>query len=134
MIMQSLKTFISRQLSLAALLALVSWYFFSKLGPQQQTLAWPYLLVFFVAVNTLLFWLNQRAQQKRMSAYANYFMLASMLKLLLYLAVIVVYLIYVREETIPFLISFFVYYLAFTVLEVTSVARKKQKNNQNQAL
>lgn len=65
-----------------------------------------------------------------MSTYANYFMLASSLKLILYLAVIVVYLLYFREETIPFLITIFVYYLAFTLSEIYGQMKKAKCINQ----
>lgn len=125
--MTPFQRFISKQLALAAGLGGITWYVFSEWAPNNKTLAWPFLLLFFIAVNSLLFWMNQRAQQKKLTTYANYFMLASFLKLVVYLVVIVVYLLYFRRETIPFLITFFVYYVAFTVLEVGSVAIMKSK-------
>ena len=125
--MTPFQRFISKQLALAAGLGGITWYVFSEWAPNNKTHAWPFLLLFFIAVNSLLFWMNQRAQQKKLTTYANYFMLASFLKLVVYLVVIVVYLLYFRSETIPFLITFFVYYVAFTVLEVGSVAIMKSK-------
>ncbi len=128
--MTPFQRFISKQLALAAGLGGITWYVFSEWAPNNTTLAWPFLLLFFVAVNSLLFWMNQRAQQKKLTTYANYYMLATFLKLVVYLAIIVVYLLYFRSETIPFLITFFLYYVAFTVLEVSSVAMKRKQTNQ----
>ena len=127
--MTAFQSFISKQLLLTAVLAGASLYVFAQLGETLQTQAWPFILIFFVLINTLLFSLNQQAQKKKLSTYANYFMLASFGKLLVYLAIIVIYLLYFRSETIPFLITFFIYYVAFTVLEISALVIKKRKNN-----
>lgn len=128
--MTAFQSFISKQLLLAALLAAISIYVFGRLDDAFQTQAWPFILIFFVFVNSFLFYLNQRAQKKKLSAYTNYFMLASFSKLLLNLVVIVVYLLYFRSEAIPFLITFLIYYVAFTTLEITTTALKKKKQHQ----
>ncbi|HQO50245.1 MAG TPA: hypothetical protein PK939_07440 [Bacteroidales bacterium] len=123
---QKYQSFFLKQFGLAAILAALSFYAQAKLDPAWHTRAWPFLLILFLSVNSLLFWMNQKAQNKKFSSFANYFMLASSLKLILYLGVIVAYLYYFRSETIPFLITIFVYYMAFTFLEVGAVIKKNK--------
>ncbi len=117
--------YLSKQLGLTALLALLTFVVKHYLGNAWHTYAWPYLLTLFVTVNCVLFFLNRWIARKKLSTFANYFMLASTIKLLLFLAIIVVYLVYNRAEAIPFLITFFIYYLAFTYIEVRGVVHKK---------
>ncbi len=50
-------------------------------------------------------------------------MLATFLKLVLYLVVIVIYLLFNREDVVPFVLTFLVYYLLFTALEVSAVSK-----------
>lgn len=122
-----MKAFIIK-LSLAALLlALLSYLVFERLNEDMQTPAWPWLLVFLYGVNVVLYQLFIRNKNKKVSSFANFFMLATFLKLILYLAVIVVYLLSNKEEAAPFLISFLVYYLVFTALEVASVTQLQRK-------
>jgi hypothetical protein len=122
-----MKTFFIK-LTLAALaLALISYLVFDKLDQSQQTAAWPWLLVFLYGVNLVLFQLFIRNKTKKVSSFANFFMLATFLKLILYLAVIVIYLLANKTEAAPFLITFFVYYLVFTALEVSSVTVMQHK-------
>ncbi len=127
--MAAFPQYLTKQLGLAALLAILTLLVKHYFGPLWNTPVWPYMLLFFVSVNCILFLLNQRAEKKKLSAYTNYFMLASTIKLLLYLAVIVVYLIYYRQQAVPFLITFFVYYIAFAYLEVRGALHKKRTTN-----
>ncbi|MDP3442325.1 MAG: hypothetical protein Q8T08_05630 [Ignavibacteria bacterium] len=122
------KKFLFKQLILTALLAVISWLIFSLVPENWQTVAWPYLLLFFMISNGLLFWLYVRAQQKKLSAFTNFFMIAMFSKLLVYLAIIVVYVIFNRDETAPFVLTFFVYYIGFTMFEVSAIVRMQKEN------
>ncbi|MDA3942025.1 MAG: hypothetical protein PF694_00635 [Bacteroidetes bacterium] len=103
----------------AALTSIVN----SQLPAEWVSPAWPYLLVFFLITNISLYGLYIKAKQKKLSSFTNFFMLATFLKLVLYLIVIVVYLLYNRADAIPFVLTFFVYYLLFTALEVFAVSK-----------
>ncbi|MBZ0243287.1 MAG: hypothetical protein K8F24_08755 [Bacteroidales bacterium] len=117
-----LKRFSIRLFIAAALAAIVTLLVNSFL-PEWTTPAWPYLLIFFLAANFSLYLLYVRAIEKKMSSFTNFFMLATFLKLLLYLVVIVVYLLFNREDVVPFVLTFLVYYILFTVLEVGAVSK-----------
>ncbi|PKP50330.1 MAG: hypothetical protein CVT92_14485 [Bacteroidetes bacterium HGW-Bacteroidetes-1] len=117
------KPFFVKLLSLTIVLALLSGLVFSQTTKAWTTPTWPYILLFFFLSNSLLFWFYVRAHEKKLSAFTNFFMMATFLKLLLYLAIIVVYLLFNRADAAPFLLTFFVYYLAFTGYEVASILK-----------
>lgn len=116
--------FLIRNLLAAGFAAILSFLIFNQLPEKYTSQAWPYLLIFFTLGNLGLFMLYQRAKEKKLSSFANFFMLATFLKLLVYLAIITVYLLYNRDEAVPFLLSFFIYYIIFTALEVNAVTKK----------
>lgn len=122
-----MKAFIIKLSITALLLALFSYLVFEQLDKDMQTRAWPWLLVFLYGVNIVLYYLFIRNKTKKVSSFANFFMLATFLKLILYLAVIVIYLLSNKEEAAPFLISFLAYYIVFTALEVGSVTQLQRK-------
>jgi F0F1-type ATP synthase assembly protein I len=101
-----------------------------KLDEDLQTSAWPWLLLFFVSSNSFLYFLFIRHKSSKLSSFANFFMLATFLKLIVYLAVIVVYLLFNKEEAAPFLITFLLYYIIFTAIEVASVTGLQQKKSE----
>lgn len=121
--MNELKPFTLKLLIITALLAIISALVFRALPDEYGTPAWPAVLVFLLISNVAIFALFLRAQKKKLSAYTNFFMLATFLKLVVYLAIIIVYLLFNKEEAPAFLLSFFIYYSAFTFFEVKSILR-----------
>jgi hypothetical protein len=109
--------------ALAAISALV----FYMLPAEHNTPSWPFLLLFFLATGILLSKLYIRTLEKKLSAFTNFFMLSTVAKLMIYLIIIIVYLIYNREDAAPFLLTFFVYYLVYTFLEVRSALKLQQQ-------
>jgi len=121
--MKKIKPFSVHLALITLLLAILSGLTFYYLPAQYQTRAWPFLLTFLFITNIILFTLFLKVYQKKTSSYANYFMMATVIKLLVYLTIIIVYLIYHPEEAKAFLLSFLVYYLVFTFVEVRSVLK-----------
>lgn len=120
----SMKKFILKLLAITLVLAMVN-FILGLYLPAWSTPVWPLLLLFFFVSNTLLFWMFIRAQQKKLSSFTNYFMIATFSKLLLYLAVIMVYVYFNRTDAVPFILTFFVYYIAFTFFEVMTITKQK---------
>jgi len=118
-----LKRFSIRLLIAAALAAIVTLLVKNFLPAEWTSPAWPYLLIFFLAVNISLYALYVRAKEKKLSSFTNFFMLATFSKLLLYLVVIVIYLLFNREDVVPFVLTFLIYYILFTALEVRAVSK-----------
>ena len=118
-----LKRFSIRLLIAALMAALATLLVNSFLPAEWTSPVWPYLLLFFLVVNISLYGLYVRAKEKKLSSFTNFFMLATFLKLVLYLVVIVIYLLFNREDVIPFMFNFFIYYVLFTALEVSAVSK-----------
>lgn len=118
-----LKRFSIRLLIAAALAAIVTLLVNSFLPAEWTSPAWPFLLIFFLTANISLYALYIRAKEKKLSSFTNFFMLATFLKLVLYLVVIVIYLLFNREDVVPFVLTFLVYYILFTAIEVRAVSK-----------
>jgi hypothetical protein len=59
--------------------------------------------------------------------FIRYYMGATSFKLLIHLGVIIVYCLFHRSEAVRFIISFFIFYLAFTVFEVIAIKKSFKK-------
>jgi len=85
------------------------------------TPALPYLFLFFLSVTLVVHYVLLKASEKRFSKFTTYFMLATFLKLMLYIAVLIIYVLLNRFDAIPFIITFFILYVFYTVFEVISI-------------
>lgn len=121
--MNELKPFTLKLLIITALLAIISALVFHVLPDEWATSAWPAVLGFLLISNVSIFAMFLKAQKRKLSTYANFFMLATFLKLVVYLAIIIVYLLFNKDEAPAFLLSFFIYYSVFTFFEVKSILR-----------
>jgi len=81
----------------------------------------PYLFIFFFVITLVVHYILMKASEKRMSRFVNYFMLATFLKLMLYIMILVIYVLFNRCDAIPFILTFFILYLFFTVFEIISI-------------
>jgi hypothetical protein len=82
------------------------------------TPALPFLFPFFIAVTLITSYLLIRSAQKRFLRYMNVYLLTTGIKLFLYLAVMITYILLNKSDIIPFSISFFILYLCYTIFEV----------------
>ncbi|NVO01162.1 MAG: hypothetical protein HXX09_00525 [Bacteroidetes bacterium] len=89
-----------------------------------QTL--PYQLVFFFASTLLVHKVLLNASEKRFTKFVTYFMASTFFKLVLYIVVMVVYVFVNKPDAIPFIISFFILYLSFTIFEVMAILSYKK--------
>jgi hypothetical protein len=85
--------------------------------------ALPFLIPFFIATSLISFYYLHRSLTRRYIRFVNTFLLSIIIKLFLYIVVMIVYLILNRQDAIPFLIGFFVYYLCFTIFESVCIIR-----------
>jgi phosphatidylserine synthase len=113
-------------------MAIISYVATLFLPPEYVTRTWPFLLLFFTTINAFLFFFYLRVHERKVTAFANFFMLTTSGKLLFYLLVIVGWLYFNRYDTIPFVFTFFTYYIVFTVHEVKSVMRLQTKKHKTE--
>lgn len=71
-------------------------------------------------VSLLVFHLTAKAAEKSSGRFPSYFMAINGLKMLFYLIVIGLYAFLLKQEAIPFVITFLLLYFAYTTLEVIS--------------
>jgi len=91
--------------------------------PQFVTPALPWLILFLAVTTYVLYKILLKASKEKFNRFTNYFMAATMSKLLLLLAVIAAYLYFFRDDAIRFTITLFILYLVYTVFEVIWLLR-----------
>ena len=92
------------------------------------TVWWPGIVGLFLVVSLVMYFLCERAKKKGMRKFSNFYMASTMVKIVLYLAIIFVYAINYKEDSKRFAITFLAYYLIFNVFETFKLA-KKDKNS-----
>jgi len=78
----------------------------------------PFLFSFFIAVTLISTYLLIISSQKKFIKYLNIYLLTTVVRLFLYVAVMVTYILLNKPDLLPFSISFFILYLCYTVFEV----------------
>jgi hypothetical protein len=85
------------------------------------TPAMPYLFLFFISVTLISYYILVRASKKTFLKFLNYYMLITVVKLLLFIAVLILYIFLNRNDAVPFALSFFILYLCYTIFEVVRI-------------
>jgi hypothetical protein len=83
--------------------------------------ALPYLFILFYVITAIVHYFLLRIIVLNPGKFVGYFMLATFLKLMNYLILVVVYAFYVKEGILPFILSFFALYIVYTVFEVATI-------------
>ncbi|MEI6696592.1 MAG: hypothetical protein WCO13_11035 [Bacteroidota bacterium] len=89
--------------------------------------ALPFLLPFFLAITLLSHYLQLKASQKSFSRFTSNFMMVTFLKLMVLMAVMLIYVLTHRWDAIPFICWYFVLYVCFTAFEVIELQRISDK-------
>lgn len=83
----------------------------------------PFLFPFFFAVTIIVFGFLIKSAGNKFNRFVNRFMMATFLKLMIYMAVLVAYVFTHKYDAIPFILSFFILYVAYTFFEVIALLR-----------
>lgn len=92
------------------------------------TPALPYLIIFFFLITLVIHYILLLASEKRISKFVNYFMLTTFLKLVFYIIIMIVYALLNKSDAIPFFITYFILYAAFTTFELISFFNLTKKS------
>lgn len=133
MLSQKFKAFLKQISVLTLLLAIFSFAITRFISPEFTTRTWPFLLLFFLITNSVLYYLYLRIHERKVSAFANFFMLTTSAKLIFYLMAIVVWLYFNRDETVPFVLTFFIYYIIYTIYEVRAIMKMQTGKDKSKA-
>ena len=122
--------YLKKLLIYSAIIAVFSFVLAFFLPDNFVSPAMPFLLVFFIAVSLLTHYVVLKTMAKRVSQFVNFFMIAIFVKLLLYIAIIVIYGLTNTRDLIPFVITFFVFYMLYTLFELIAVLKlQKEKKD-----
>ena len=93
------------------------------------TVWWPAIACFFFIVSVVVYFLSQKAKQKDMRKFANFYMATTIVKMILYLAIIFIYVMIYMEDGKRFAITFLIYYLIYSIFETYKLAKKEKKSD-----
>jgi hypothetical protein len=94
------------------------------------SIALPWLIGLFYAVTALVHYVLLRITSLNPRRFVGYFMLATFGKLMIYVIVLVVYVLLRKENLLAFVLSFFILYIIYTIVEVftfLSQTREQEK-------
>ena len=118
---QSVTKYTYQTAVLTVLLALLTWGF-THLFPQVHvTPAYPYVLVFLFVLFWLAFYSVAKSMQKKISRFANTYMIVNFLKLVVFSLFLLGYGSLHKADASSFIVTFFVYYIFYSVLEVVGL-------------
>lgn len=98
--------------------------------PQWITPWWPWQVVFFVVICFVMFLSVGKARTRNIRGFANFFMAATMVKLVIYLFIILIYAFKFPSDAKPFMLTFLFYYICFTTFETVTFVRSNRKANE----
>lgn len=93
------------------------------------TVWWPAIVCFFFIISIVVYLLSEKAKKKDMRKFANFYMGATVVKMMLYLGIIFVYILNFKEDGRRFAITFLCYYLIFSIFETYKLSRKEKKSD-----
>lgn len=92
----------------------------------------PYLVLIFLFVNSVVFFIFYRSLNKSSNQFIRGFMLSTIIKLMTYLILVLVYVLSFPKSAIPFAITLSVLYIVYTAYDLfimlSLLKRKKEKS------
>ncbi|MGE5384230.1 MAG: hypothetical protein ACM3PX_12435 [Omnitrophica WOR_2 bacterium] len=85
--------------------------------------ALPYLLLFHTAVTLISFLIIEKKLRQSPQKFVTYYLANTTVKLILFLVILMVYSLNFLSDAVNFIISFFILYLIFTILEVIQLVK-----------
>jgi hypothetical protein len=115
---KSISQFTLRLGILTLLLGLFT-FVFSLLFPDiHVTTSYPYILVFLFLFSWAAFYITAKSMKKKISRFANTYMIINFLKLVVFSLFILAYAYLNKADAVSFIITFFIYYIFYAVLEM----------------
>jgi zinc transporter ZupT len=94
------------------------------------TVWWPAIVGFFFIVGIIVFYFADKAKKKDMRRFTNFYMGATVAKMVVYLTIIFIYAITFKEDAKRFAVTFLAYYLVYSIFETYKLAKKDKKSNE----
>ena len=87
----------------------------------------PAIIVFFFLLNVSVFNFQLNASLKKTSKFVNFFLVATTLKLMLILCIVLIYSLLNKPDAVNFILSFFIIYAVYSIFEVLQMLKLQDK-------
>ena len=118
-----MRRFIKALIVTTVLVVIAGVIFYASTPGYYYTPAFPYLLVFFFVAAILVYHFILKSVEKRPARFVYVFMLTTMIKLFAYMTFMITYALINRADARAFIITFFVLYVIYTIVEVIALLR-----------
>ncbi len=116
-----LKKFIIRGIIISLILSIAGFFLFITILKEYFSFSFPVLLLVVFLINVLFHRYLIRSARRSNRKFPIKFMSATIIKMGLYLILIFLFVVFDRENAVPFLFVFIIIYVIFTIFEVISV-------------
>ncbi|MCK4700125.1 MAG: hypothetical protein KAT38_07310 [Bacteroidales bacterium] len=116
-----LKKFISRGIIISLILFIAGFFLFITILKEYFSFSFPVLLLVIFLITVLFHRYIIRSTGESNRKFPAKFLGATVIKMGLYMILIISYVVFNRENAVPFLLVFMIIYLIFTIFEVVSV-------------
>jgi len=124
------KKYFTRSLIFAIIVSLVLFLVFFFALPQFYLNIFPWLILFFLASNSIVHYVLTKAGKQKITRFSTFFMASTTAKLFLNLIFIVLYVVLNKDDAVVFLIVFFILYVFFTFFETFSLLSDLKNEDQ----
>jgi len=122
--------FLQHLLIYSAILGAVAIVLYLFLPKHFITPALPFLFFFFTGITLISYYILIRSLKSKLSRFVNTFLISTIVKLIIYIGIMIIYVLLNRSDAIPFMITFFILYLLYTVFEVVKMINLTRSQTQ----
>jgi len=116
-----LKKFIVLGIFITLLLAVIGYFLFTVVFNPYYQVILPFVLLFVFLFTTVIHAILLKTARKKPKKLINRFLMLTGLKMMIYLLIMMIYLVISKQDSAPFLITFLIVYLVFTIFETLSI-------------
>ena len=119
--MSPLKKFIVQGFFITLLLAVIGYFLFTVVFNPYYQVILPFVLLFIFLFTTVIHAILLMTARKEPKKLVNRFLMLTGLKMMIYLLIMIIYLVISKQDSAPFLLTFLIVYLVFTIFEISSI-------------
>ncbi len=120
---KSISQFTLRLAILTLILGVLTFVFSLLFSGIHITVSYPYILAFMFLFSWASFYITAKSMEKKLTRFANTYMIINFLKLVLFSLLIIIYAYLNKADASSFIVTFFIYYVFFTVVEIMALKK-----------
>jgi hypothetical protein len=118
------KSFLLKLFIFSAVIGLISFILKWLLPAGTLSPSLPFLVIYFFIISAVVHYALLKSTTYSARRFVSYFMLATFVKFFIYVITVFAYAYFNRSDLLPFVISFFVLYILYTIFEVLAIIKK----------